>query len=336
VDELLSRRWAPLCFEPGLAGREFFFDESSEVFETLAMAFPHLSSSRQERVRAYLRAEWSLHAPLTPAAFYPLDAGERREFHRVPAASRSRASRARLPHPFAGLEAVALYAERVHEEERIGAAWEVVTQSFDDFLGKTAAEGAVDIHANRYLASLVMFERMARARRDETRAEKAAFRAAGLARRLRSLWSVAAARKELPVLPSIREWDAFLSAGDPLFFAIAPHRAKILLFQKISPLVAARLEAIVPTDGETLAAQVERVWTEFESLCPTWHLAGEERQVHYGENFADPPDFSEAAFRALAWLRKAPREELSRRVDVPFCHADLGWMRKLAILLDRE
>src|SRR5205807_8983302 len=42
VTEVLSRRWAPLYVEPGLAGREFFFEDSGDVFTALAWAYPHL------------------------------------------------------------------------------------------------------------------------------------------------------------------------------------------------------------------------------------------------------------------------------------------------------
>jgi len=61
---------------------------------------------------------------------------------------------------------------------------------------------------------------------------------------------------------------------------------------------------------------------------------GEERQVHFGENFVDPPDFAMSAFRALAWLKQPSPEDLARRVDLPFCRADLDYLTKLAIALE--
>ncbi len=79
---------------------------------------------------------------------------------------------------------------------------------------------------------------------------------------------------------------------------------------------------------------VEKVWAAFETLCPTWYLVGEERQVHFGENFVDPPDFALNAFKAFAWLRGAKPAELAARVDIPFCKADLAHLTKLAIALE--
>jgi hypothetical protein len=81
---------------------------------------------------------------------------------------------------------------------------------------------------------------------------------------------------------------------------------------------------------------VERVWQLFSELCPTWPLTGEERQVHFGENFVDPPGFAMSAFKALAWLKAGTREDLSRRVDLPFCRADLYYLTKLSLALDAK
>ncbi|MFA0748636.1 MAG: hypothetical protein EORIYHIE_002505 [Candidatus Fervidibacter sp.] len=78
------------------------------------------------------------------------------------------------------------------------------------------------------------------------------------------------------------------------------------------------------------------MWKTFELLCPTWHLVGEERQVHYGERFVDPPDFSLNAFKAYAWLLDAPASELAKKVDIPFCRADLSYAVKIALVLERS
>ena len=81
---------------------------------------------------------------------------------------------------------------------------------------------------------------------------------------------------------------------------------------------------------------VENVWHTFNYLYATWYLVGEERQVHFGENFVDPPDLAFNAFKALAWLRKPDAATLSAKVDLPFCRADLCHITKLALLLEQE
>jgi hypothetical protein len=99
------------------------------------------------------------------------------------------------------------------------------------------------------------------------------------------------------------------------------------LFQDLTPEVAALVRSQAPE-------AVERLWRTFTALCPTWALTGEERQVHFGENFVDSPDFALSGFKALAWLNQASRDELAWRVDLPSCRADLYYVTKLALALD--
>ena len=38
----------------------------------------------------------------------------------------------------------------------------------------------------------------------------------------------------------------------------------------------------------------------------------------------------------MTWLENAPGEELAQRVDIPFCKADLSYITKLALALERS
>lgn len=133
----------------------------------------------------------------------------------------------------------------------------------------------------------------------------------------------------MPVFLDIAQWDEFIGSGDALFSRIIPHKARVALFHDLTPEVATSLKANAPD-------AVDKLWRLFETLCPTWHLVGEERNVHYGENFLDPPDFALNAFKAMAWLRDAPADELSRRLDIPFCRADLSYVTKISLVLERH
>ena len=61
---------------------------------------------------------------------------------------------------------------------------------------------------------------------------------------------------------------------------------------------------------------------------------GEERQVHYGENFVDTPDLALGAFRAMTWLRNPSRDTLAQRIDIPFARGDLDFVTKIALALE--
>ena len=328
---LLSKSWAPLYVEPGLAGREFFFDDSGETFEAIAWAFPHLQADAKEKAKARLAAEWEKHPPFTKQAACPLNEGERREAFWVPPQVLTPFHVSKPHHPFGNVYAVWLYAERCGEWERVKAAWPTIKACFEDFakMNWKLDPDKGDLYANRYLASLLAFARIAEKAGDPDAAKQANALAEKTTEALVAWWQRSAERAKLPTFQNIQEWDSFIGKGNALFYRIIPHRSKIGLFHGLTPEVAALVKAKVPQ-------AVESIWRTFETLCPTWYLVGEERQVHFGENFVDPPDFALNAFKALAWLRDAPADDLAARVDIPFCRADLAHLTKLAITLEKK
>jgi hypothetical protein len=125
----------------------------------------------------------------------------------------------------------------------------------------------------------------------------------------------------------VQQLDPFIGKGDKLSWAVFPHRHKLAIFQDMTPEIG----AMIRDEAPEAAAQV---WATFTNLAPTWRLQGEERQYHFGENFVDTPDFSLSAFQAFAFVQKAGVPELLNRIDIPFCHADLYQIQKLAIALE--
>jgi len=232
-------------------------------------------------------------------------------------------------HPFGNVYAAWLYAERCGEWDRVKAAWPQIKACFEEFAKgnwKLDPEKG-DLYANRYLGSLIAFARIAEKAGDGDAAKQAAALADKTSEALIAWWKAVGGRISPRIFADIREWDDFIGKGNGLFFKIIAHKSKVALFHDLTPEVAAIVKAKAPE-------AVEKVWAAFETLCPTWYLVGEERQVHFGENFVDPPDFALNAFKAFAWLRGAKPADLAARVDIPFCKADLAHLTKLAIALE--
>jgi len=330
VKKLLSKRWAPLYVEPGLAAREFFFDDSGEVFEALAWAYPHLPPNLQDEVSGFLAEEWEKYPPFAEACWYPLDEGDRRELFSVPPDVLSRWHDYKAPHPFGNLYPVWLYAQRCGEWNRVLGNWPGIQASFQDFARTNwQLSEAGDLRANRNLAALLAMAKIAEKSGNTATAQLAQQMADQTAQELIKWWHKSVDSISMPIFQNVSEWDSFLGKGNFLFFKAGSHRAKLALFRDITPEVA----DIVMTQAST---EAQNTWAWLEALCPTWHVMGEERQVHYGENFVDPPDFAMDAFRGMVWLKGASKEELARRVDIPFCRADLTYITKLAIALEQE
>ena len=204
-------------------------------------------------------------------------------------------------------------------------------QSHDDFTkaGWRLDPAKGDLFANRYLASLLAFASLAEKAGDISVATEAKARAADITAALVSWWKRAAEQGTLTTFKGSAELDPFINRGDAISLALAPHRHKLALFQDLTPEVAALVKARAP---EAAA----KVWEIFSVLYRTWPLVGEERQVHFGENFIDPPDLALNGFKALAELRNGPVEELAKNVDLPFCRADLYYVTKLALALEAQ
>ena len=212
----------------------------------------------------------------------------------------------------------------------VGAAdWPQIKESYDAF-GKTnwRLDGARgDLFANRYLASLLALAHIAEKAGDPETARRATAHAEQTAEALAAWWKRAAESGTLTTFRGPGELDPFLGKGDGISFRVAPHLHKVALLRDLTPEAAALMKDKAP-------GAIARVWTIFETLYRTWPLTGEERQVHFGENHVDPPDLALGGFQALAWLKDASSAELARRLDLPFCRADLFHLVKLALCLE--
>jgi hypothetical protein len=173
--------WAPLYVDPGIGGREFFFDHSSDAFRALSLAHAHLPDALRDRVARHLAEQWRSAPPYSRAGTYSLDHGRRRELFEVPA---MRLRRAGLPPgpSLSWLDAVALYAESV-------AGWGIVEQP-GVWEGIRAVFGAVDLdritsaERNRTLAGLLALKELASRTRHSEVTEEAVRRADHLRARI--------------------------------------------------------------------------------------------------------------------------------------------------------
>lgn len=329
VNEFISNKWAPYMLEPGLADRDFAFDDSSSVFEAISMAYPYLNKELQEKVKTFLAKEWLLHPPYSIKSSYNLNEGLRREYWMNSEYNNIDVIALSKPvHPFIGMYSVKLYAERCDEWERVISNWDHLLECFNDFakFGWELPADKGDLYANRYLASLIAFADIADKVGDKSASDRARKMINETKINLINWWKHCSENLELRTFKDIYELDEFIGKGDSLFFSIVPHRAKIALFHGLTPEVAEILSSKIPDEIDT-------VLKAFETLCPTWYLSGEERQVHYGENFADLPDFGIDAFRAMVYLKGEQRDKLVSYLDIPLCRADLNYIIRLSIII---
>ncbi|HKS37936.1 MAG TPA: PQQ-binding-like beta-propeller repeat protein, partial [Verrucomicrobiae bacterium] len=265
VSEALTKRWAPLFVDPGLAGRDFSFDHSGELFEAVAWAYPHLPRKLQMEAKALLADEWTKHPPFTKDTWYSLKDGQRRELFRAPDEAKSRLGQDKPHQPFGNVYSAWLYAERCGQWEQLRVAWPQIKIGFDEFhkSGWRLDETKGDLYANRYLASLIAVGRIAEKAGDSDTANQAGVKAAETTEALAAWWNRAAEDVKLSTFRGSAELDPFIGGGNAISFRIAPHRHKVALFHDLTPEVA----ALIRSKAADAAA---KVWEIFQTLYPTW------------------------------------------------------------------
>jgi hypothetical protein len=271
------------------------------------------------------------HPPFASTGNLSLTNGAPREWFQVPASYRAPLGGDPRAHPFGGLWAAWLWAQRAGEENEIAQFSREIRAAWSDFEKRkwTLDPDKGDLYANRYIASLFAFADLAvraGAPEDAARARKMAVENRD---RLVQWWQNAASLGTLRQFTNSSQLDPFIGKGDLISFCVAPHRHKIALFRDLSPALIQYLKEKCPD-------AMHSVWRTFGELYPTWYLQGEERQVHYGENFVDPPDLALGGFKLAAWLGSTPGVPLATRLDLPFCRADLYYIEKLGIALDAQ
>jgi hypothetical protein len=329
VGDLISHKWAPHACIPGLAGPEHSFTHSGETLEALAWAFPHLANERQVQAQTYVATLLRDHPPLSDRMIFDLAKGDRREIVDVAAeALKPRGDQPKLD-PFANVAAVKLWTDRSGDKSVLESQWPAMQAVFAAFEKShwklDPAKG--HLYANRYLASLLAYAEIAKARGDAS-ADRAVKLADETAIALAAWWKRAAAeQRAMAGIEGVAKLDQFIGKGGGVFLAIIPHRHKLALFKDLTPAV---LEAVRKQEPNA----PQQAWDAFVKVAPTWYLVGEERQVHYGENAYDPPDFSLDAFRGARLIGQTKVKDLCRYADMPWGKADAYFIAKVAMALE--
>lgn len=316
VQEVIAKEWSPLIVQMGISGEERFFWRTSQTMRILSTSLPHLPPELRQRVIAKLHAMWDQGMPLEKPV-HPFT-GHRREYYDLgPEMLAFARGDVKYTAGMEDLYSIWTYSHhadaayrvnrRLPDVKRIVAAFlaQPVTFSHDDKDGDGAE------HLNTQIAGLIGAHRL-------IAAEKPGDLSDGITRRLAELMAlrVQHERADTRLVRSTR------TASQKL------HQARVPRYCAMSPEVGALLGGLAP----------EAIRRNLEGLAhdlPLWHHAWGERMIG-GENYISPPHLSEGLFLSGAYSGVFPRKELLRRLDQPWCRADLMWIEKLIALLQRQ
>jgi hypothetical protein len=327
VEEVLTGwPWAPLYLQMGIGSRDFFFAHPSYIVQALALAYPHLPKELAAKARARARAEL---AGCLRAEALPLDRGRRRELFAVPPHDLSWSYHPRWP-AVGHLHALWLYGERTEDWDAVKDLWPGARKVWRAYAERPLAFDARQgghLYLNRTMAGCLAYARLAR-RFDSPADAAAATRE--LDRLLREALRVYRQRAKVAA-ETLRQrtskGDISGNQGRKLYFHLNNHKSKLALFLDLTPELGTAL-------ARTAAPETEVFGRWVELLMPTFYLAGEERNVHYGENFVDLPDSVHGLFLAQAFLWHSPAAQLARSTDIPWGRADLFHIEKLVYAIE--
>lgn len=304
VAELVSARWAPLASpESRSAATLVAFDDPSEIYYTLGLAWPYLPVDLQAQVRQYVNQR--LRSGELDRDRLALADGEARERYVTRLPYRREVAGLVRPTGLARLYPVWCYAHAADDWEWIEANWPRIRSLA---AGASPGEWARD-GRNAYLTGLIAYCRIAAHMKDEG-ALRAGQAAALAAMRDRIEYEATYARGGVFHFESLGKWRS----GAARWFFLTPETARLC-----------RTYA-----GPVQDALVARY---IDHQRPSWYLAWGPLITYGQENWIDHPIHGFCHFQAKALLTDTPPDELAHYVDVPWCRADLYYITKLALAI---
>jgi len=312
---------APLYISIGIGGKTLTFEHRAELVESLAWAIPHLSEDQARKAQKLARSQLSV--CLASDLVSPTK-GTRREPYLTHQGDVASTHRDQWP-PIGRVYPLWLYGHRTGDWEAVKPLWPQAKQVWQDYRGKPIQISAEtgSIWMGRTTAGVIAYARLARRFGDDADVRVAT---EDLQRLLDETIAYvrSAGDRARGILEEVDQGVMYGRQGRLLYQPSKGHKARITIFMDLVPAVADALAKAEPEAIDALEKYV-RVYQ------PTYYLAFEERQVHYGESFVELPDSVNGLYRADAWLFDLPAEELAVRADIPWCKADLYYIQKLAI-----
>jgi len=306
AETIAVESWAPLVVQLGISHEDVYFARTAETMQSLAMALPHLPATTRGRTIAYLDRLFAGGVPLeSPAGDMN---GRRREYYDLaPETLRSVAGR-KYKAEGGDLYALWAYANYADRWKQVLGQMDEIRALFDEI----AAEPVVlngddrDLPAvetlNEQIAAAIAYGRI--------------MRHAGLENEVRGA---------AELLTRLFTERVHCEQADGRLQTRRGHYARL-----------PRYAALVPEIGHLLAEHAGRRLPEnldgIDRELPVWYQAWGERLIG-GENYVSPPSLSQGVFLAMAYSGHAPRKQLARYLDQPWCRADLAHIAKLTALL---
>ncbi len=310
VAELIARDWQPLLFPAGKHPAEAyrFFVEPTETLYTLALAYPHLPATLQQRVKArvaQLSAEGKPLGGLTGRTAYDPNVGDVRSLYDPAPEKMLRIQNDLVRSDLARLYPLWLWAEATGDWARLERDWPKLRALFTP-----AAEKMEPDFGNARIAGLIAACRIGKHLGDTDFLNEA----------MPALRKAMRERLEY-------EWA---HPEDGLIVQV-PHLRTILgRWRNLAPEVGRLLrEHTGGTHRRLMDVYVDH-------HRPLWWMAWTFEHMWRNETPLAFPTAGMEVFAARALILNEPSAQLARFLDLPWCKGDEFYIQKLALTLNAE
>jgi len=306
--------WTPFIVELGISHEERHFWRSAETIRTVALALPHLSPGVRAKAVRYLDELVEAGCPLRTPVFRAPEARRREAYDLGPGMKAFAARRPRQEVSIDDLYALWAYGHYAGRWSKVlpqaGAVRKLLAASREkgvEFDHRDPYNDSAE-HLNARAAGALAAARILAKAGDEAGRERAARHFARLA--------------TLRVHHERADTELIRGTGGR-----RGHAAKVPRYIGLAPELSALLH-------EHAAKQLARNVRGLMAGLPVWYQAFGERMIG-GENYISPPHLARGVFAALADGVGASPEELTAKLDQPWCKADLYYIEKLSAILRR-
>ena len=306
--------WAPFIVELGISGEERHFQHTAQTMQIVSLALPHLSEPVKHKAVAWLDQMFDDGVPLSK----PLrdGNGKRRELYTLGPGMMEFADK---PGRYqAGIEDIYglwAYAHHADRWNRVRELTPDVKRICENFINEDfhfSHDGTNDDaeHLNAQIAGLLAGIRIMNRAGEPTMIDRAKKRLAEM------------------VTERIHHERADSWLIRPTKVASKGlHQAKVPRYIALTPEVAAMLSEFA---SEKLSSHVRALMKGL----PLWYQAFGERMIG-GENYISPPHLTRGLFMTGADGGILDTEQLTSKLDQPWCKADLYYIEKISAILRR-
>jgi hypothetical protein len=309
VREILDGPWAIWTMQLGGAGHRNYFWRSAETLRILSCALPHLSGQTRQDLLARLDAMVDAGVPLSKPVW--ANEGKRRELYDLPDDLANdpleplQRYRADVEDVYA-IWAYAYHADRFQKlKDQSDAIREAVNRSFRSPVRfDHEKDHDASVHLNGHITGLIGYWRLMNYWQNEKETDFAE----------RALAELVSDR-----IHHERADDRLQSSRAQ--FAYIPR------YRRMCPALGKMLRDLAP-------AEIGRNIRDCNQQLPVWYQAWGERLIG-GQNYTNPPTLARALFAANAWCQNASPKMLTTFLDQPWCKADLYYVEKLSMVLQK-